>query len=84
MRKANALLSKNLLCLFLSVCYLVLREYEANECLFEIDILFVFSPTVILNFFYQGRNYFRAYLFPSQVPKIYPRNGVLTRRVKIR
>lgn len=54
----------------------VAREYEGNR--FKIDILLVFFSDRYFEFFYQGRNYFRA-IFSSQVSKIY--NGVLTRRL---
>lgn len=51
----------------------VLREYEGNECRFEIDIFIRILPDRYFEFFFffcQGRNYFRA-IFSSQVSKIY-------------
>lgn len=42
-------------------------------------------PDRYFEFFLSGKKLFsRISIFPSQVPKIYPHNGVLTRRVKIR
>lgn len=68
---ANALLSKTIFYLFFRSLSRE-RTTKVTSADSRLIYLFVFSPTVILNFFFfcQGRNYFRA-IFSSRVSKIY-------------